>query len=57
MVVGPWRHHGGMASDEVLAARVRDALAERTEFTEKAMFGGLASLVNTHMACGRWVTT
>jgi TfoX/Sxy family transcriptional regulator of competence genes len=41
-----------MAYDEALAARVRDALAARTEFTEQAMFGGLAFMVNTHMACG-----
>jgi len=41
-----------MAYDEELAARVRDALGERTDFTEKAMFGGLAFMVNTHMACG-----
>jgi len=41
-----------VAYDEELAARVRDALVERTDFTEKAMFGGLAFMVNTHMACG-----
>jgi TfoX/Sxy family transcriptional regulator of competence genes len=41
-----------MAYDEELAARVRDALAARTEFTEQAMFGGPAFMVNTHMACG-----
>ncbi len=41
-----------MAYDEELAARVRDVLSERTEFIEKAMFGGLAFMVNTHMACG-----
>ncbi len=41
-----------MAYDEVLAARVRNMLAARTEFTEQAMFGGLAFMVNTHMACG-----
>src|SRR5688572_24941697 len=41
-----------MAYDEELAARVRDCLAERCEFTERAMFGGLAFMVNTHMACG-----
>lgn len=41
-----------MAYDEALAVRVRDALAARTEFTEQAMFGGLAFMVNTHMACG-----
>jgi TfoX/Sxy family transcriptional regulator of competence genes len=41
-----------MAYDEELAARIRDALVERTDFDEKKMFGGLAFMVNTHMACG-----
>ena len=41
-----------MAYDEGLASRVREALAERAEFDEKKMFGGLALMVNTHMACG-----
>jgi TfoX/Sxy family transcriptional regulator of competence genes len=41
-----------MAYDEQLAARVREALASKTEFEERAMFGGLAFMVNTHMACG-----
>ena len=41
-----------MAYDEVLADRVREAVAERTDFVEKKMFGGLAFMVNTHMACG-----
>jgi TfoX/Sxy family transcriptional regulator of competence genes len=41
-----------MAYDDVLADRVRAELEGRVEFTEKAMFGGLAFLVNTHMACG-----
>lgn len=41
-----------MAYDEELASRVRDALAKRTDFEEKKMFGGLAFMVNTHMACG-----
>ena len=41
-----------MAYDEALAGRVRGALASRTDFEEKAMFGGLAFMVNTHMACG-----
>jgi TfoX/Sxy family transcriptional regulator of competence genes len=41
-----------MAYDEQLADRVRAALAERTDFEEKKMFGGLAFMVNTHMACG-----
>jgi TfoX/Sxy family transcriptional regulator of competence genes len=41
-----------MAYDEELAARIREALAERTDFDEKQMFGGLAFMVNTHLACG-----
>ena len=41
-----------MAYDVVLADRVRAELEGRVEFAEKAMFGGLAFLVNTHMACG-----
>lgn len=41
-----------MAYDDVLAERVRAELTGRAQFTEKAMFGGLAFLVNTHMACG-----
>mgnify|MGYP001817087688 FL=1 len=41
-----------MAYDDVLADRVRAELEGRVEFAEQAMFGGLAFLVNTHMACG-----
>ena len=41
-----------MAYDDDLADRVRAELEGRVEFTGKAMFGGLAFLVNTHMACG-----
>jgi TfoX/Sxy family transcriptional regulator of competence genes len=41
-----------MAYDDVLADRVRAELEGRVQFAEKAMFGGLAFLVNTHMACG-----
>ena len=41
-----------MAYDEDLAQRVRDLLAPRSEFEERKMFGGLAFMVNTHMACG-----
>lgn len=40
-----------MAYDEELAERVRFALEPRTDFREQAMFGGLAFMVNTHMAC------
>lgn len=41
-----------MAYDEHLAARVRAAVSDRAECDEKKMFGGLAFMVNTHMACG-----
>jgi TfoX/Sxy family transcriptional regulator of competence genes len=41
-----------MAYDEELAGRVRQALGERADFDEKKMFGGVAFMVNTHMACG-----
>ncbi|MGB5705090.1 MAG: TfoX/Sxy family protein [Polyangiales bacterium] len=41
-----------MAYDEKLAERVREVLARRRGVSEKKMFGGLAFLVNGHMACG-----
>ena len=41
-----------MTFDNQLADRVRSAVAERTDFEERKMFGGLAFMVNTHMACG-----
>jgi TfoX/Sxy family transcriptional regulator of competence genes len=41
-----------MAYDEELADRVRRALAEVDGVEERRMFGGLAFLVNGHMACG-----
>ncbi len=41
-----------MAFDEALAARIRDELIPQAAFEERKMFGGLAFLVNTHMACG-----
>lgn len=41
-----------MAYDERLAQRVRLALADRAGLTERAMFGGLAFMVNGHMCCG-----
>lgn len=37
---------------EALAERVREVLAERTDVTERRMFGGLAFMVGGHMACG-----
>ena len=39
-----------MAYDVVLADRLREVLADVPELTEKRMFGGLAFLVNGHMA-------
>ena len=41
-----------MVYNEELAERVRCELATRTGFEERKMFGGLAFMVNTHMACG-----
>lgn len=41
-----------MVFDSQLADRVRSAVAERTDCEEKKMFGGLAFMVNTRMACG-----
>jgi TfoX/Sxy family transcriptional regulator of competence genes len=41
-----------MAHDEALAERVREMLAERTDVTERRMFGGLAFMVGGHMAVG-----
>lgn len=41
-----------MAYDERLAERVRGILKRRRGISEKKMFGGLAFLVNGHMACG-----
>ena len=41
-----------MAYDEALAERVREQLAPMAEPVELKMFGGLAFMVNTHMACG-----
>jgi hypothetical protein len=39
-----------MAYDEELADRLRAALAGQRGVSEKAMFGGLAFLINGHMA-------
>lgn len=41
-----------MAYDEALAARVRDILGDRDDVEERRMFGGIAFLVRSHMACG-----
>ncbi len=39
-----------MAYDEDLAARIRELVADEPGFSEKRMFGGLAFLVDGHMA-------
>jgi TfoX/Sxy family transcriptional regulator of competence genes len=41
-----------VAFDEMLAARVRDLLADEVGVHEKRMFGGLAFLLHGHLACG-----
>lgn len=41
-----------MSYDEVLAARVRRALARRRDVIEKRMVGGISFLVNGAMCCG-----
>lgn len=41
-----------MAYDEKLAERVRSALADQSNLTEKAMFGGLGFLLHGNMVCG-----
>lgn len=41
-----------MAYDEGLAQRIREALDEREDVTEKKMFGGLCFLLGGNMALG-----
>jgi hypothetical protein len=41
-----------MAYDEGLAQRVREALAERPDLTERKMFGGLCFMLGGNMCCG-----
>jgi len=41
-----------MAYDEKLAERVRDVLAGEEGVSERKMFGGIAFMVDGHMACG-----
>ena len=41
-----------MAYDEDLANRIREQLADETGVTEKAMFGGLAFMLEGNMAVG-----
>jgi TfoX/Sxy family transcriptional regulator of competence genes len=41
-----------MAFDERLAERLREAVDGTRNVTEKRMFGGLALMVDGHLACG-----
>lgn len=41
-----------MAYSELLAQRVRDALAGQAGVTEKKMFGGIAFMLQGNMCCG-----
>jgi len=41
-----------VAFDDVLAERVRGALADAPDLAERKMFGGIAFMVSGHMACG-----
>jgi TfoX/Sxy family transcriptional regulator of competence genes len=41
-----------MAYDEGLAERIRGLLDERSDVSEKTMFGGIAFMVRGHMAVG-----
>ena len=41
-----------MTYDEGLAQRIREAFDERSDVTEKRMFGGVAFMVRGHMCCG-----
>ena len=41
-----------MAYDEDLAARAREALADRDDLSERRMFGGLALMVGANMCVG-----
>lgn len=41
-----------MAYDELLAMRVRDALADLKGVSEKRMMGGVCFLLNGNMVCG-----
>jgi TfoX/Sxy family transcriptional regulator of competence genes len=41
-----------MAYDEDLADRLRRALSEHPDLTERKMFGGIAFMLGGHMCCG-----
>lgn len=41
-----------MAYDEGLAHRVREALSDRSDLSERKMFGGLCFMLGGNMCCG-----
>jgi len=41
-----------LAYDEGLAERLREIFADRYDFDEKRMFGGIAFMIHGHMCCG-----
>ena len=41
-----------MAYDEVLADRIRELIALRSDVVERKMFGGIAWMLGGNMACG-----
>ena len=41
-----------MPYDETLTGRIRETLGERSDITERRMFGGVAFLCNGRMCCG-----
>ena len=41
-----------MAYDEELAERIRAALADRRDVSERKMFGGLSFMLRGNMCCG-----
>lgn len=43
-----------MPFDESLAARIRDALAQRKDIAEKKMFGGICFLLHGNLLVGVW---
>ena len=43
-----------MAFDELLAARIRKALARKRRIEEKKMFGGVGFLLNGNLLVGVW---
>ncbi|MDH5513193.1 MAG: TfoX/Sxy family protein [Gammaproteobacteria bacterium] len=50
LALSAWRVN--LPYDESVAARIRRALAPRTDIDERKMFGGLAFLMHGNMCCG-----